>query len=104
MDLDVKLAPSTVSIEEALRYAAVFALLALALLVIGGGLLMAALGFLWEDELLPGLIVGFVALLVLLLGSIALCYKFLVDAVGRGVDGTTESVDTDTEASGTREN
>lgn len=102
MDFNLKLATSSVSIEEALRYAAVFAVTALTILVIGGGLVMAAVAFVWEGQLLIGILVGFLALVVLLFGSIALAYKFIADAVGRGVDGTMESADTDSEESGVR--
>lgn len=103
MDLDLKLATSSVSIGEALRYAAVFSMIALTILVIGGGLLVAAVGFIVDDQLWVGGIVGFLALTVLVFGSIALLYKFIADAVGRGVESLTETANTGSEERGLRE-
>lgn len=103
MDIDPNPAKSTISIEDAFRYAAIFVLLALVILVVGGGLLVAAIAFVLNDQLVVGAIAGFLALVVLLLGSIALTYKFLVDAVGRGFDVVMVSAETDLEPADTRE-
>lgn len=86
----------TVSFEKSIRYALMFTLNIIFLLVVVGGVLLAAAGFYYDGQGAIAGVIGLVALFIGLIGTIALVYKFLTEVVRHGVEAGMESVPTAT--------